>query len=303
MKKVAILTPTYNRKHTLPKLYESLKNQSNNDFRWFIVDDGSKDNTGELINKWKNERLVDISYLKKENAGKHTAINLGISIIREQLVFIVDSDDYITENAVELIIKYADKYEKMREKEKLCGFCFLRYDSQGNVNVAPFSEAEFIGNYIDTRINNGLGGDKAEVFYREVLKEYPFIEYPGEKFMPEDAVWISMSQKYNMVHANEKIYICDYLEGGLTRTGRRMKIHSPKGMVLRSKLFINDQRVCMKVRIKMMLLYIIYSCFAQITIKEAVADINYKGLFYILMLPGIVIYKKWKMELRSEYHK
>ena len=298
-KRVAVLTPTYHRAHTLPVLYQSLKEQQIKDFRWIVVDDGSQDHTEELIHQWKKEGLVDIFYLKKENGGKHTAVNLGMSIVQEDLVFLVDSDDYMTKDAIDIIIRYADKYEGSREKKKLCGFCFLRYDSKGNVNVASFSEDEFIGNYIDTRINSGLGGDKAEVFYRDALKEYPFIEYPGEKFMPEDAVWIAMSKKYNMVHANEKIYICDYLENGLTKTGRRMKIYSPRGMMLRSKLFVNDSRVCIKIKIKMMLLYIIYSRFASITIKEAEKEINSKGLFYMLILPGMLICQKWKTEFKK----
>ena len=75
----------------------------------------------------------------------------------------------------------------------LCGFCFLRHYSDGKVNVAYFDEDEFIGNYVDTRINNGLGGDKAEVFYTKVLQQYPFVEYPGEKFMPEDAAGFAVA--------------------------------------------------------------------------------------------------------------
>ena len=293
-KRVAILTPTYNRASTLGRLYESLVKQSCKDFIWFLVDDGSQDNTNALVEEWEKLGKVDIRYIVKPNGGKHTALNVGILQIEEELTFIVDSDDYLTENAVEIIVKYADKYAQLKVDKKLCGFCFLRHYSDGTVNVAYFDKDEFIGNYVDTRINNGLGGDKAEVFYTEVLQEYPFMEYPGEKFMPEDAVWIAMSQKYDMVHANEGIYICDYLEGGLTKTGRAMKIYSPRGMMLRSRLFVNDKRVNRKTKIKMMLLYIIYSRFAGVSLREASLGIDDKGWYYILVIPGLVIYLKWK---------
>jgi len=299
-KRVVILTPTYNRAHTLEKLYMSLREQTCKDFKWMIVDDGSKDTTQELVQGWVNEDKVDIMYIKKENAGKHTALNKGIALIEEELTFIVDSDDYLTQDAVEVICRYANKYAELKEEKKLCGFCFLRHYSDGTVNVAYFDKDEFIGNYVDTRINNGLGGDKAEVFYTEVLKKYPFAEYPGEKFMPEDAVWIAMSQNYDMVHANEGIYICDYLEGGLTKSGRAMKIYSPCGMMLRSKLFLNDKRVCAKVKIKMMLLYIIYSEFAGINIKDAFKDIGEKRLFILLYIPGLVIRQIWKIQLDNK---
>lgn len=88
------------------------------------------------------------------------------------------------------------------------------------MNTAYFPKDEYISNYVETRINGNIGGDKAEVFYTSILREFPFQEYPGERFMPEDAVWIVMSQKYDMVHINKGIYICDYLEGGLTRAGK-----------------------------------------------------------------------------------
>lgn len=299
---LAVLTPAYNRKNTLGKLYASLKAQTCPDFFWMIVDDGSRDGTEEMVRGWMKEKQVEIGFLKKENGGKHTALNAGISAVRQDLVFIVDSDDYLTEDAVETVLAYAEKYETQRETKRLCGFSFLRHDSQGKVNTAYFPKDEYIDNYVETRINGNIGGDKAEVFYTEALRQFPFQEYPGEKFMPEDAVWIAMSQKYDMVHINKGIYICDYLEGGLTRTGRAMKIHSPKGMMLRSRLFLNDRRVCLKAKVKMALLYGVYSRFAGIRFGEAAATLGRgclwgHALFYLCYFPSIMIQGRWKKQL------
>ena len=116
---MAILTPTYNRATTFRKLYESLANQSCKDFVWFLVDDGSQDNTKTLVEEWKQQGKVDIRYIAKVNGGKHTALNVGISQVEEELTFIVDSDDYLTKNAVEVIVKYADKYSSVKEEKKL----------------------------------------------------------------------------------------------------------------------------------------------------------------------------------------
>lgn len=291
---VAILTPSYNRVETLERLYQSLIGQSCQNFSWLIVDDGSTDGTEHLVEEWIRQDKIRIIYRKKENGGKHTALNMGIKEVIESLTFIVDSDDYLTIDAVETVLQYAKKYEGVREKLRLCGFSFLRHDSKGKVNAAYFRKNEQIGNYVDIRINGNIGGDKAEVFYTSVLKEFPFKEYPNEKFMPEDAVWVIMSQKYDMVHVNKGIYICDYLEGGLTRTGRSMKVKSPRGMMLRSILFINDRHICSMVRLKMLILYIIYSRFAGIDPPDAADKIRAKIFFYLLYIPGMIIQWWWK---------
>lgn len=97
---VTILTPSYNRAHTLNRLYESLEKQSKKDFEWLIVDDGSTDGTRDLVDKIKKDATITIKYIYKNNGGKHTAINEGVKIIETPLTFIVDSDDYLTEDAI-----------------------------------------------------------------------------------------------------------------------------------------------------------------------------------------------------------
>lgn len=295
--RLAILTPAYNRKETMKRLYASLKEQSCKDFFWLVVDDGSTDGTETLVREWMELGEIRIGFIRKENGGKHTALNAGIRKIEQELTFIVDSDDYLTKDAVETVLAYAEKYKGQKKEKKLCGYCFLRHYSDGRVNTAYFPKDEYISNYVETRINGNIGGDKAEVFYTSILREFPFQEYPGERFMPEDAVWIVMSQKYDMVHINKGIYICDYLEGGLTRTGRAMKIYSPRGMMLRSRLFMNDKRVCLKTRVKMTLLYAVYSRFAGIGFGEAAGELDSKILFYLAYVPGMAVYRRWKKKL------
>lgn len=291
MAEITILTPTYNRKKTLGKLYSSLLKQTEKDFSWFIVDDGSTDGTEELVEEWKREKEIDIFYQRQENGGKHRALNAGIKEIKSCLTFIVDSDDYLPEDSIRIILEYHGRYADTPE---ICGYSFLRFYSDGKVNTAYFPQNEEIDTFLQVRINGGIGGDKAEVFFTDLLKQYPFPEFPGEKFLPEDIVWMRMSEKYRMVHINECVYICDYLEGGLTKSGRRMKARSPKGMMLRSKIYLENEEVCFKVKIKMQVLYIIYSRFAGISRKEAAAGLSKKGLFYLLYLPSIIIQKKWE---------
>lgn len=291
MYKLTVLTPAYNRADYLPRLYESLRTQTNRDFLWLVVDDGSGDDTKQLVASWKDDP-IEIRYIAQENAGKHTALNRGIREIETELTFIVDSDDYLPENAVETILQYHEKY---RGTPDLCGYSFLRCHGDGRVNTAYFPSEELIGTYAEVRINGGIGGDKAEVFYTRVLKQYPFPVFPGEKFLPEDVVWMQMSGPYRMVHINENIYYCDYLEGGLTKTGKRMKIHSPRGMVLRSQIYLNDRTICRKVKLKMMLLYQIYGRFAKIPAKKLRAEIGERLLWYFCKIPAFFLYLAWKL--------
>ena len=290
---LTIITPTYNRCKNLEKLWKSLLRQTNKDFEWLVVDDGSTDNTGELIAQLQNKSDFLIQYIYKENGGKHTALNIGITSIKSKLTFIVDSDDYLTEDAVSSIFEI---YKKYRANSKLCGFVFLRAYPNGNVNGKYFIQNEMIGSYIDIRINShDTHSDKAEVFYTRCLKEFPFPEYSGEKFLGEDIIWVRMSRKYQMVHVNKTIYVGNYLEDGLTNKRRRNNINSPIGCMHRAEEFLEPD-INLRYRVKAALQYIIYGKFAGMSIKNLLKNTKHKILTGVCILPGLVLYQKWKGE-------
>lgn len=290
---ITIITPTYNRASNLKHLYETLTNQTVKDFMWLVVDDGSTDDTQQVVRAFIDDGKIDIKYMKSENGGKHRALNMGIAVIKSRLTFIVDSDDYLPEDAVDIILQYHRKYN---DTPDLCGYSFLRCFEDGSVNTAYFKKDEEIASYRDIRINGNIGGDKAEVYFTDILKQFPFPEYEGEKFLPEDLVWMQMSGSYQMVHINKCIYIGEYLDDGLTKAGRAMKIHSPRGMMKRSEVFLAESDICLKVRVKMMMLLIIYGKFAGVSIKELFKKTKQKILFLLLVLPSVLIYLRWKKE-------
>lgn len=294
---LTIITPTYNREELLPRLYESLLRQTNPDFVWLVVDDGSEDGTPELIRRYRQEQKIRIIYERQQNSGKHVALNRGIAMTESELTYIVDSDDYLPEDAVDVILSCHERY---KDTPNLCGYSFLRCHSDGRVNTAYFPEDGKVDTYLQVRINGRIGGDKAEVFYTKILRQYPFPVFAGEKYMPEDVVWMQMSGSYQMVHLNKNTYICDYLEGGLTNTGRRMKIHSPKGMVLRSQIYLENRKTCMSVKIKMMILYQIYGRFARYGSKKLFTDISNKFLYLLCYLPSFVLYQDWRRKYKEQ---
>lgn len=294
---VTILTPTYNREKDLPKLYFSLCKQTNTNFEWLVVDDGSSDNTESLINDFISDRIISIKYIKKTNGGKHTALNLGISQINSVLTFIVDSDDSLSEDAVDKIIKYHNKYKNNND---ICGYSFLRKDENGKINGKKIDMDEKIGTLIDVRINSGDdSSDKAEVYYSNCLHQFTFPEFEGEKFLGEDVVWMRMARKYKMVFINEAIYIGTYLEDGLTRNRRKNNIKSPKGCVLRAREYMHKD-INLKTREKSTLQYLIYGWFAKKTTIELISEIDLKLIVVFNIIPARIMYRKWKKEYEEQ---
>lgn len=253
MEPLTIITPTYNRADLIANLYSSLENQTNKHFCWMIVDDGSTDNTFEVVSKFKDVASFEVLYLQKTNGGKHTALNFGIKEINTELTFIVDSDDTLTEDAVQNIIAVHGKY---KNQNKISSYTFLK-GANSKSPIVPIEKNEFIENYIKYRIKNNRPGDMAEVFKTKYLKEYPFPEFPGEKFISEDVVWIEIGKVSNSVYINKVIYICQYLQGGLTDNDKPMKFASPNGSMMRGKQLMSKE--CgIKANIKGAIIYNVY---------------------------------------------
>lgn len=221
---ISIFTPTYNRAYIIKNLYESLKRQTCKDFEWLVIDDGSTDNTEELFASWTNEISFPIRYIKQENGGKHRAINRGVKEANGELFFIVDSDDYLREDAVETIL---EQYNNIRNDNSFAGVCGLKCYADGtkvgggeDFGILDCSSLEF-------RYKHKVKGDMAEVLRTEVLKEYPFPEIDGEKFCPEAVMFNRVAQRYKLRYFYENLYVCDYLPDGLTAKITRIRMQSP----------------------------------------------------------------------------
>lgn len=296
---ITVLTPTYNRSDTLSILYNSLCRQTVKDFCWLIVDDGSTDNTDETVNEFIKKADFRIDYVKKENGGKHTALNTGIQRISTPLTFIVDSDDYLTDNAIENIYK---EHSKFKNDESICGYSFLRQFTDGKINGLANSENEIISNYINFRINKkDMNADKAEVWKTKILKEFPFPVFDGERFLGEDSVWIPMSLKYNMVFLNTPIYVSEYLPDGLTKNRRKNNIKCPMGCRYRALVALNanqEIKITFEYYIKVLLQYHVFGFFAKIPQKKQISD-NPNKIMHFLTLPfGYIIYLIWKNDIK-----
>lgn len=264
--------------------------QSLQSFEWLIVDDGSSDGTRELVEELSKQSEFDINYLYKPNGGKHTALNYGLAHARGELTFIVDSDDWLTPDAVEVIAKTNMDY---KGRADICGYSFLRKYPNGEINGALFKKEPYIASYIEARVNkNDTHADKAEVYFTRILKEFPFPEYEGEKFLGEDLVWVRIARRYKMVHLNKPIYVGNYLDDGLTKNRRVNNIKSPLGCFDRACEFTYSD-IAIKQRVKGAIQLIVYGRFAGKTTKEIFGH-SHSGLLTAVLFPvGIVVYRIW----------
>lgn len=291
MKLLSILTPTYNRGKFLAALFQSLCAQTNYDFEWWIVDDGSTDETKGAVQCFQARAEFPIHYIYKENGGKHTALNAAIPQITSELTMIVDSDDTLTSEAVETIYHYHGKYAG---RPGLCGYVFHKKLPDGSISGKEFIPDERIASYIDVRINgDDTHADKAEVFYTRCLQEFPFPEYKGEKFLGEDTVWLPMGRSYDMVHINKAIYVFEYQDSGLTRNRRRHNIASPRGCMHRAALYM-ERDIKMRYRIKGAMQYLIYGRFAGCRFSALWKSSRFKCLTLVSVLPAALLYFMWK---------
>ncbi|MBE6794031.1 MAG: glycosyltransferase family 2 protein [Ruminococcaceae bacterium] len=223
--KITVFTPTYNRAYIIGNLYESLKKQTFTDFEWVVVDDGSNDNTEQLFDEWLNiDTKFSIRYYKKQNGGKHTAINKGLELAEGKLFLTVDSDDYLTNDALEKIVQW----ENELHDDKYCGV-------SGNLGVSTGETPNtiFKGEYVDCTALDRYGiidGERAFAFYTDIHRKYLYPVFENEKFMTEAVTWNRMANDgYKMRFFSDVICIYEYQNDGLTKTGSSVFINNPKG--------------------------------------------------------------------------
>ncbi len=289
---LSIVTPVYNRASLLYRCYESLLVQTDGAFEWIVIDDGSSDNIDEVFNRITRESAIRMQLIHKKNGGKHTALNASHPYLNGQYVLILDSDDCLTPEAVSRIHHEWSHYEMNPE----IGMLIWQKGKSENDPNCMVKEERIIVDYQSYPRKPIHSRDCCEVIRTELFMQYPFPEFENEKFISEGALWNRASENHKCVYFNEVIYLCDYLEGGLTKSGKKLRISNPNGGMFTSFLRMG-KRQRIKEKIKGSVLYSCYGHFAGMNSF----DIYNKEKGHSLMkafglFPGYVLYKKWKKE-------
>ena len=219
-----VCTPTYNRARLLPRVYDSLREQTYVDFEWLVVDDGSIDGTAELVRRWSSEAPFPVRYIWQENGGKHMAHNVCVREARGELFVMIDSDDWLVPSALERLKTECDQ---IPDQKRYSGVCCLFQYADGEIVGDRFPQNQMDSNAVDLRYNHGVHGDKVGCTRTDILCRYPFPEHLGRHYVPESLVWNRISQQYQMICVNVAIGVKEYQANGITDTSKLNSYRNP----------------------------------------------------------------------------
>ncbi len=241
-KTITVFTPAYNRAHTLIRTYNSLLNQTCKDFEWLIIDDGSIDNTNELVQKWILDDIIQIRYIYQKNQGMHGAHNTAYKNICTELNICIDSDDYMPKDAIEKIVHLWSE----KGSQKVAGIVGLDYTTDGDLIGTKFPEGKNEITLSGFYSSGGLG-DKKLVYRTEVIKQYP--DYPvfeGEKYFSLGYKYLLIDQDYSLLALNEPLVIVEYQLDGSSYNMYRQYWNNPNGFMFLRKEHMKYYQSIMK---------------------------------------------------------
>lgn len=284
-----VFTPTYNRAHTLHRVYDSLSVQTFRDFEWLIIDDGSNDNTAELIKKWQAEAFFTIRYIYQENKGKHVASNIGIREARGELFLFFDSDDMCIPVALERFKFYWDSIPD-EEKKSFSTISALCVDIEGKLIGHKYP-----GDIVDThsiwqQILLHSSGERWGVNRTEVLKHFLFPEIHGEKFIPEGIVWNRMARLYKTRFINECLRIYEYSSDSLSASSIKIRAANPNGTRLYYRE-LSELDLPFWQKTKALINYIRFSFHGHVPLMRIVKESGAPYATILILVPCYLFYK------------
>lgn len=293
--KLSILTATYNRANYLTKLYESIKKNLKYNItpEWIIVDDGSTDDTKNIVQEFIKENRIIIKYMYQKNSGKMIAINEATKMATGDLIIDCDSDDYFSDNGFEIIEKNA---KKLLKDEELYGMAFLKKEENGKISGKEFSRNEYKTTMFDLYFKEDIGGEKILVYNSKIRKMYSHQLENNEKFVTESRMYHKMDEKYKLLAINEIVEIGSYIEDGYTKNINKTFKESPYGyyMYFKELLQKNMKGVKFSKRLYAIKHYILFGYLTNNMFNaNLIRDRLNKFLYIILYIPGIMKSKRF----------
>ena len=292
-KTLTIFTPAYNRAHTLGRTYESLCRQTCKDFEWLIVDDGSKDETRQLVEGWIHENLIPIRYIYQDNQGMHGAHNTAYRNIHTELNTCIDSDDFMPDDAVENIVNFWKKYGS----EKYAGIVGLDQTEEKQIIGLSFPE-QLKETTLSDYYSNGGYGDKKLVYRTAVINAYP--EYPifkGERYVSLGYKYLLIDQDYKLLTMNHPLVTVEYQMDGSSMNMYKQYWNNPKGFAFIRKVDMKLSKTW-KRKFESCIHYVSSSIRSKN--KSFISESPLPFMTILAILPGILLYQWTKHKVNTE---
>lgn len=295
---ITVFTPAYNRADLLPRCFESMKRQTRKDFIWMIIDDGSKDNTREIVEQWLREPLdFEIQYYYKENGGLHTAYNEAIARIETELCVCIDSDDFMPDDAIEKILAFWEA----QGSDEYAGIVGLDFDLEGKVIGDPLPEQKTV-NLIDLHTGKYpiVNGDRTNVVRTELYRKYaPMKSFPGEKNFNPHYMHLQISQEYDFLVLNENLRFVDYQPQGMSNSMLWQYRNSPNSFAEIRKLYLSFPDAPLKYRLRHSI-HLASSCFLAGNGLRSLRESPRKGLAVLAFPFGWALSVYIRMKVRNK---
>lgn len=249
-KRITVFTPAYNRADLLPNLYASLLRQNSRNFKWLIIDDGSSDNTREVVSEWIWEGKLDIQYVYKENGGLHTGYNKAIECMDTELSICIDSDDYLTDDCIETVLKFWDEHKA----EDIAGFIGLDIRPDGSIIGGLLPDMKTVDPLWLTELD---AGDRKYVIRNDCYRKvYPMPVFAGEKNFNPHYLVLKLCRNYKFLVLNKPLCVVNYQPDGMSANIFRQYVNSPRSFAELRRVIMDNPNVSFPYLVKTTIHYV-----------------------------------------------
>ncbi|RST72546.1 glycosyltransferase family 2 protein [Siminovitchia acidinfaciens] len=284
MKLLTVFTPTYNRAYCLDNCYQSLLRQTSKDFVWLIVDDGSTDNTKQLVDEWIKDNKIEIRYYWQENLGMHGAHNTAYDLIHTEINVCIDSDDCMPDDAVEKINAFWRK--------------FGSEEVSGIIGLDSYTNQQIIGTKLPVHLKSstlfdlyhkyGVMGDKKLVYRTTLTKQYRYPIFANEKYVGLAYKYYMLDKQYKMLLLNEVLCCVEYLPDGSSLNMLNQYVKNPKGFAFYRKELMKLPFASLTFKFRQAIHYVSSSLLMDN--KKFLGESPNKGLTILAIPFGILLY-------------
>jgi glycosyltransferase involved in cell wall biosynthesis len=306
-----VFVPTYNRAATLPRLLDSLVRQTFTDFELLIVDDGSTDETQEILYDFEKHASIKVRCLRQHNQGRHIAFNKALDEAKGFLFTTLNSDDTLAENALERFYYWwhigIERFsEDIKGVEALCADM-----NTHRIIGTPFPQSPMVADYIEVYYKRGCWGDAIRAIRKDIIAKYRFPQIPNERYIPPSYLWNQLGfDRHKVLYVNEILAFKEYRSDGVTRHRIRIRANNPRGAALYYHSFLEsamrDGRIPYRLLVRNASNWVRYSLFLHPTISAALKHtwrhIPRRDLWFPSVVIGMGLWLRDNLVLRWEGH-